>query len=100
MHRWGMYSFYRGQDVNFDQLNYHYYSAYAFLHDRLSIDAAPAGLIHSYFNPLPYLPFYLLERSLPPRVVVFLLGAWHGCNVGLVLLIAWSTTAGVATRLR
>jgi len=82
-----------GQDVNFDQLNYHFYSAYAFLHDRMAIDAAPAGTLHSYFNPLPYLPFYWLVQHLPPRRAIFILGAWHGLNLWLVLLIAWQVTA-------
>jgi hypothetical protein len=87
-----------GQDVNFDQLNYHFYSAYAFLHGRLGIDAAPAGTIHSYFNPLPYVPFYWLVQHLPPRRAIFVLGAWHGLNLWLAGLIAWQLTA--ATRLR
>ncbi len=89
-----------GQDVNFDQLNYHFYSAYAFLHGRLAIDAAPAGTIHSYFNPLPYVPFYWLVQHLPPRRAIFILGAWHGLNFWLALLITWQMTAGVRLRWR
>ncbi len=89
-----------GQDVNFDQLNYHFYSAYAFLHGRLAIDAAPAGTIHSYFNPLPYVPFYWLVQHLRPRRAIFILGAWHGLNLWLALLIAWQLTATVKRRWR
>jgi len=89
-----------GQDVNFDQLNYHFYSAYALLYNRLTVDAAPAGLIHSYFNPLPYVPFYVFAGHLRPRLVIFLLGVWHGFNYWLVLLIAWQVSAGVPVRRR
>lgn len=85
-----------GQDVNYDQLNYHFYSAYAFLHRRLTLDAAPAGLIHSYFNPLPYVPFYWLAQHVSARAAIFLLGVWHGFNAWLVLLIAWQVTTGAA----
>jgi len=86
----------RGQDVDYDQLNYHFYSAYAFLHHRLTQDAAPAGLIHSYFNPLAYVPFYWLVGHLSARPAIFILGVWHGFNAWLVLLIAWRVTGGLA----
>jgi hypothetical protein len=96
----GMFALHLGQDVNFDQMNYHYASAYEYLNDRLSFDASPEGLAHGYFNPLPYVPFYLMERHLSPRVVTFLQGCLHGINLGLVLLIAVLTTGMYAISLR
>lgn len=76
-----------GQDANWDQQNYHLYDAYAFLHDRLSLDVAPAGN-QSYFNPLPYLPFYLLIETFPPRLAAMVLGALQASVLVLVLVIA------------
>jgi hypothetical protein len=81
-------SFTRGQDICFDQLNYHYYSAYAYLTDRLGRDVAPAQVMHSYFSPLVYVPFYLMVRHFPPRAVGMALGALHGLNLWLVFVIA------------
>lgn len=57
----------RGQDVNWDLLNYHYYTGYAIAYGRYSIDIAAAGM-QTYLNPivntvayyfLEYLPFPL-----------------------------------------
>jgi hypothetical protein len=84
----GLLAFARGQDTNFDQLNYHYYSAYAYETHRLEHDVAPAQVMHSYFSPIVYLPFYHLVRTLPPRAVGFALGALQGLNVWLVIVIA------------
>lgn len=44
-------SWQKGLDINWDVQNYHYYNAWAHLHDRYSIDLAPAGM-QSFFNPL------------------------------------------------
>ena len=40
-----------------DFANYHYYNAFAFLHDRLNYDIVPAS-INTFFNPLIELPLY------------------------------------------
>ncbi len=84
----GLIAYSRGQDTNYDQLNYHYYSAYAFMTGRLTRDVAPSQIMHNYFSPFPYLPFYFMVRHLPPRVVGTLLGALHGLNLWLVFVIA------------
>lgn len=47
----------RGQDVNFDLLNYHYFTGYAYLHGRTG-DVAPAfiqSFMHPGFNVISYL---------------------------------------------
>jgi hypothetical protein len=80
-------SVYKGQDTNWDLLNYHRYVAYAFLHDRLSVDLAAAGM-QSYFNPSLDVPVYWLSEHLPGWWVGAVLGAWHGLIFVLVLLIA------------
>ncbi len=77
----GCYSLYLGQDANWDLRNYHWYNAYAFLHDRLGFDIAPAQL-QTYLNPLLDLPFYAMVHVVrEPRVIAFLMGAIHGIGV-------------------
>nr|WP_294560062.1 glycosyltransferase 87 family protein [uncultured Rhodopila sp.] len=90
-------SYWRGQDINFDQLNYHYYIAYAYLADRLSQDVAPAQVAHSFFSPIAYLPFYIMVKNLPPYVVGMVFGALHGLNIWLVIVISWILTPGLRT---
>jgi hypothetical protein len=75
-----------GQDLNFDLLNYHYYTGYAFLHGRTFDDVAPAGS-QSFQPPLMHVLHYLGIAHLPPRVFGFLLGAVHGLNVPLVFAL-------------
>jgi len=75
-----------GQDANYDLLNYHYYIAYAFLHDRLPIDVYPAQL-QSLLNPLLDVPIFLLMNHVPPRVETAILGAIEGLNPVVVYAI-------------
>ena len=41
----------RGQDLNADLFNYHFFSGYALLHGRFTIDIAPSGL-GTFLNPI------------------------------------------------
>ena len=91
----GGLSLYMGQDANWDLKNYHYYNAYAFLEGRLHVDFAPAQ-IQSFVNPILDVPFYWLLRHLSPRVYGFLVGALHGLNFSLVLLIAAQLVADIS----
>jgi hypothetical protein len=54
----------RGPDQNWDLLNYHYYTGYAFVHGRLAEDVLPAAWV-SYVNPLPNVVTYLAYANLP-----------------------------------
>lgn len=50
----------RGQDLNFDLLNYHFFSGYSLLSGREAMDLAGAGLqsfFHPWINALAYLAF-------------------------------------------
>jgi len=82
----GIWSLLLGPDNNWDLRNYHLYNAFAFLHDKLGTDFAPAGF-QSYFNPLLDIPYYLAINHLPPRLLGFLMGVIHGLNFVLVLAI-------------
>ncbi len=51
-----------GKDANWDALNYHFYSPYAFLNVDLAQDFMGAST-QRYLNPLAYLPFYWMVRA-------------------------------------
>jgi hypothetical protein len=56
-----VYTWFAGEDINWDWRNYHEYGAFALIHGRFHEDVAPAG-IHTFLNPLAYLPAYLLRH--------------------------------------
>jgi hypothetical protein len=76
-----------GQDINWDQRNYHVYVVYAWLHQRFWYDLDPAQ-IQNWFNPLGHLPAYLAITRLPPALAGAALGAVPGINAGLVYWLA------------
>ena len=77
----------RGQDLNWDLLNYHYYNPYAYINSRLEYDYGPANA-QTYFNPLIDLFSYFLINHFRPLIVGALLGAAQGLNWWLVFEIA------------
>jgi len=83
----GVTSAYLGQDLNWDLLNYHHYSAYALIHHRIAYDIAPAQH-QSYGNPLLDLPAYVLFTHLKPILAGAILGAIQGINIWMVFEIA------------
>ncbi|CAB3736962.1 hypothetical protein R8871_06288 [Paraburkholderia graminis C4D1M] len=95
----GLYSLGQGADSNWDLRNYHLYNAYAFLHGRLAVDLAPAGM-QSYFNPLLDVPYYLMTMHLPAMLVGFIMGVIHGLNFVLVLGICRLTLSDLPESLR
>jgi hypothetical protein len=72
-----------GEDANWDWQNYHEYNAWAVLTGRYAVDVVPAGL-QTYFNPVIYLPAWLLRHALPPPMGAMIQGAVHGLNLALV----------------
>src|SRR5204863_4472418 len=62
-----------GKDVNWDQLNYHYYLPFELVAGRLTQDFFAASA-QSYLNPVGYLPFYLMVAA-----------GWHSVLVSSVL---------------
>lgn len=88
-------SWQKGLDINWDVQNYHYYNAWAHLHDRYSIDLAPAGM-QSFFNPLFDLAWYGSMQLLTPQGAGILMGLLHGFNFLLVRAIALRVLGKVA----
>lgn len=95
----GLVSLALGPDDNWDLANYHYYNAYAFLHDRMGHDIAPAYQ-HTYRNPLMDVPFYLMVQWFPPRVVGFLMGGLHGLGPWLALVVVLQVLRPASTASR
>lgn len=75
----GIVSVQLGKSAGFDFLLYHYYNAFAFLHNREKFDVLAAGY-RSFWNPLVELPFYACVTALPARACGFTAGAVHGLN--------------------
>ena len=84
----GTLSYFLGQDLNWDLLNYHYYGPYSLLNERLEIDCAPAQ-VTTYANPLLDLPFYYGSQIMKPWLVGFVLGGVHGINFFLLLILSY-----------
>jgi len=72
-----------GKDVNWDQLNYHYYLPFELVAGRLDQDFFAASA-QSYLNPVGYLPFYLMVAA-----------GWHSVLVSSVLAVAHSVSVGL-----
>jgi len=76
-----------GQDCNWDVMNYHFYSGFAFLAKPLHYDFAPAQ-VQSFFNPLQHVFSYLLLAHLPGIVAAIILASLQSLNFYLVFQIS------------
>lgn len=77
------YTWFAGEDINWDWLNYHEYGAFALLNGRFDIDVVPGGF-QTFLNPLAYVPAYLLRHYVGAPYWGPLLGAIHGLNLVLI----------------
>lgn len=71
-------------EIYYDLLHYHYYNGFAFVHNRLEIDVAPAN-IHTFFNPLLDAIGWFLIKYLNNFPNIYL--AITGCVFGILLFI-------------
>ena len=76
----------RGQDTNWDLLNYHYFSGYALLNGNFKGDIAPSGL-PSFLNPVPNIFSYLALSQLPFPASAWLMAGIHLLALPLLVLI-------------
>ena len=94
---WALFA---GKDLNWDQLNYHYYVAYAFLSGRLDQDFFAAS-VQSYLNPIGYVPFYVgVSSGLHSVLVSMALAGIHGSSIALLYFIARRCLGGNGSRER
>jgi hypothetical protein len=77
-----------GQDVNYDQQNYHFYAPYALFNNRILYDIFPAFAGPTFTNPIPYMPFYWLAWNAPPMLIGALLGGLYGLAYAPLYLLA------------
>ncbi len=78
-----IYTWFVGEDVNWDWMNYHEYNVWAVINDRYGLDAMPPGF-QTYFNPVVYFPIYYLRHLLPLPYGMMIMGAVHGLNLLLI----------------
>lgn len=78
-----------GKELSWDFAAYHYYSAYAFLNDRIGFDIIPCG-IQSYLNPILDIPFYFLVKYFNdyPRIIMSIQSLYWAFSSFCVYLIA------------
>ncbi|MGC3982926.1 MAG: hypothetical protein QM808_16870 [Steroidobacteraceae bacterium] len=88
-----------GRESSWDLQNYHWYNAYALLHQRLGFDIAVAHHA-TYYNPLPDLPFYWVATHAQAWLAGAFLGAQFGVAVALIGAIAYQYLAGSPTLIR
>jgi hypothetical protein len=81
-----IYTWFVGEDVNWDWQNYHEYNVWAVITGRYGIDALPAGF-QTYFNPAVYFPVYHLRHLLPLPYGLMIIGAIHGLNLLLIYFL-------------
>jgi len=81
-----IYTWFAGEDVNWDWQNYHDYNVWALVTGRYGIDALPAGF-QTYFNPTVYFPVYYMRHLLPLPYGLMILGAVHGLNLLLIYFL-------------
>ncbi|MCA6114787.1 DUF2029 domain-containing protein [Bradyrhizobium sp. WSM 1738] len=81
-----IYTWFVGEDVNWDWQNYHEYNVWAVITGRYGLDALPAGF-QTYFNPIVYFPVYYLRHLLPLPYGLMIIGAVHGLNLLLIYFL-------------
>jgi hypothetical protein len=82
---WGLFA---GKDLNWDQLNYHYYIAYALLSGRIDQDFFAAS-VQSYLNPVGYVPFYVgVSSGMHSVLISMALAGVQGLSIALLYFIA------------
>lgn len=77
----------RGQDKNWDLLNYHYFSGYSLLHGNYVHDLAPTGLV-SFLNPLPNILAFLALSQLAFPASAWAIALVQLLSLPLLVLIA------------
>ncbi|MFM8333661.1 MAG: GtrA family protein [Candidatus Methylumidiphilus sp.] len=88
-----------GMDANWDLLNYHWHSGWAFVHGVVGRDLL-VGQLASFYNPLLDAAYAFGAEQAPARAVGFTLGFLHGLNFLLLLAIGWRLSALAVPRHR
>ena len=90
-----IWNWFSGKDLNWDQLNYHFYLPHSFIADRLQQDFFPAS-IQSYLNPVSYLPFYwMVKADWNSLIIGSILAAGHATNLIALYLLSLRLLPGI-----
>ena len=81
-----VYLFRKGQDINWDQLNYHIYSVYSLINNRAELDIIPSQL-QTWTNPFGNLLPYFLIRNMSPTIASAILAVTAALAVPLVYFL-------------
>lgn len=81
-----LFVFLRGQDINWDLQNYHYYTGYALLNGRLDVDVTPVNL-QSFFNPSVNVISFFAFNYLPFPLSSWFISMWQVVSFIAIALI-------------
>lgn len=81
------YAYHAGQDLNWDQLNYHIYSVFSLHHSRICCDIIPSQL-QTWTNPFANIPAYILVKNTPPWFATAILAVLASFSIPLIYFIA------------
>lgn len=76
----------KGQDINWDQQNYHLYSIYAILHGKMSENIIPSQL-QTWTNPFGNVIQYFIVMTFHPLIASIILAAISSISVSLIYFI-------------
>jgi hypothetical protein len=83
---YGLVALHRGEDADWDLMNYHFFDPYWVLVNHQH-DIMPAQL-QTYYNPILDIPFYLAARHLSARTVAYGIAFVQGLSFPILYLIA------------
>jgi hypothetical protein len=83
---YGLVALHRGEDADWDLMNYHFFDPFWVLHNHQH-DIMPAQL-QTYYNPLLDFPFYLAARHLSARTVAYGIAFVEGLSFPILYFIA------------
>jgi len=83
---YGIVALHRGEEADFDLLNYHFFDPFWVLADHQR--DVMAAQLQTYYNPTLDIPFYYAARHLSPRVVSYGVAVVQGLSFPILYLIA------------
>lgn len=89
-----LFVYWRGQDRNWDLLNYHFYQGYSMLNGRFMVDLAAANL-QSFLNPIANVFAYLSLAHLPFPLSAWSILAIQLASIPAIVLLAKEISGGL-----
>ena len=80
-----LFAYVRGQDINYDLMNYHHFSPFAFLSKNPFQDIT---IQQQFLNPILYLPHYVLNSLFSPKIATLFIVLFQAINIPLIYLLS------------